>query len=209
MKLIDNLNWRYATKQFDPTKKVSHSDLELIKEAINLTATSYGLQSFKVLIVENPEIKEQLLPASWGQAQITQAPHLLVFCSFNKVTNDDIDAYLKLKSDIQGIALENLGGYGDFMKSTIGSFPPEATQSWTKKQTYIALGNAMAACAELQIDSCPMEGFDAGKYNEILGLNDKGLTAALVLPIGYRSENDQTQHGKKVRKPFSEMFEVV
>jgi len=209
MNLLDNLNWRYATKQFDPTKKVSKSDLELIKEAISLTATSYGLQSFKVLIVENQEIKEQLLPASWGQAQINQAPQLLVFCSYNEVTNGDIDAFLKLKSDVQGIELENLKGYGDFMKSTIGSFPPEATQSWTKKQTYIALGNAMAACAELKIDSCPMEGFDAEKYNEILGLNDHGLTAALVLPIGYRSEDDQTQHGKKVRKPLSEIFEVV
>jgi nitroreductase len=209
MNLLDNLNWRYATKQFDPTKKVSKSDLELIKEAISLTATSYGLQSFKVLIVENQEIKEQLLPASWGQAQINQAPQLLVFCSYNEVTNGDIDAFLKLKSDVQGIELENLKGYGDFMKSTIGSFPPEATQSWTKKQTYIALGNAMAACAELKIDSCPMEGFDAEKYNEILGLNDQGLTAALVLPIGYRSEDDQTQHGKKVRKPLSEIFEVV
>jgi len=209
MNLIDNLNWRYATKQFDPTKKVSSSDLELIKEAINLSATSYGLQSFKVMIVENPEIKEQLLPASWGQVQITQAPHLLVFCSYNTVTNDDIDAYLKLKSEVQGIDLANLNGYGDFMKSTIGSFPPEATQSWTKKQTYIAMGNAMAACAELKIDSCPMEGFDAEKYNEILGLNDKGLTAALVLPIGYRSEDDQTQHGKKVRKPLSEIFETI
>jgi len=209
MNLIDNLNWRYATKQFDPSKKVSDSDLNLIKEAINLTATSYGLQTFKVLIVENPEIKEQLLPASWGQVQITQAPQLLVFCSYTKVTNDDIDSYVKLKSEAQGIDIENLKSYGDFMKSTIGSFPPEAAQSWAKKQTYIALGNAMAACAELKIDSCPMEGFDAEKYNEILDLNKNGLTAALVLPIGYRSTEDKTQHGKKVRKPISEMFEVV
>ena len=209
MNLIDNLNWRYATKQFDPTKKVSGTDLELIQEAINLTATSYGLQTFNVLIVESADIKVQLLPASWGQVQITQAPQLLVFCSYTKVTNDDIDAYMKLKSEVQGIDLENLKGYGDFMKSTIGSFPTEAAQSWSKKQTYIALGNAMAACAELKIDSCPMEGFDAEKYNEILGLNDKGLTAALVLPIGYRSEDDQTQHGKKVRKPLSQVFETV
>tara|TARA_R110002050_G_C8962575_1_gene514671 strand:+ start:17986 stop:18615 length:630 start_codon:yes stop_codon:yes gene_type:complete len=209
MKLIENLNWRYATKQFDTTKKVSGSDLELIKEAINLTATSYGLQTYKVLIVENPAVREQLLPASWGQVQITQASHLLVFCSNTKVTPENIDTYLKLKSEVQGIDLENLAGYGEFMKSTIGGFPAEATQAWSKSQTYIALGTALAACAELKIDSCPMEGFDAVKYGEILGLDAKGLSAAVVLPIGYRSTEDNTQNAKKVRKPLTEMFEVV
>lgn len=209
MNLIESLTWRYATKQFDATKKVSESDLEFIKEAINLTATSYGLQTYKVLIVENPVLREQLLPVSWGQKQVVDASHLLVFCSDTTVTPEAIDAYVKLKSDVQGIELAHLKGYSDFMKSSIGSFPAEATQSWSKKQTYIALGNAMAACAELKIDSCPMEGFDAVKYNEILGLNERDLTAALVLPIGYRSEEDKTQHAKKVRKPLAEMFEVV
>lgn len=209
MTFIENMNWRYATKQFDSSKKVSESDLDLIKEAINLAATSYGLQSYKVLVVENKEIREQLKPASWGQAQITDASHLLVFCNQTSVTPDDIDSYLKLKSEIQGIDLNNLTGYGDFMKSTIGSFPQEATQTWTAKQTYIAMTNAMTACAELKIDSCPMEGFDAIKYNEILGLTEKGLSATLILPIGYRSTEDQTQHGKKVRKPLSEIFETV
>lgn len=209
MSIVENLKWRYATKKFDSSKKISESDLNTIKEAISLTATSYGLESYKVLVVENPEIREQLKPASWGQTQVTDASHLLVFCGFNEVTPAHIDAMLTLKSETQGVAMEHLAGYGDFMKSTIGAFPEEAIKVWTAKQTYIALGNAMAACAELHIDSCPMEGFDATQYNEILGLDAKGLHAAVVLPIGYRSQEDQTQHGKKVRKPLNEMFEVV
>ena len=209
MSIIENSKWRYATKQFDATKKVSDADLATIKDAISLSATSYGLEAYKVLIVENPELREQLLPASWGQKQITDASHLLVFCSFNEVSTEYIDGYVKLKSETQGIPLENLTGYGDFMKSTIGSFSAEATSTWNAKQTYISLANAMAACAELKIDSCPMEGYDATKYDQILGLSAKGLTAAVVLPIGYRSDEDKTQHGKKVRKSFTDLFEVV
>lgn len=209
MSLIESSKWRYATKKFDASKQISNEDLTTIKEAISLTATSYGLESYKVLVVENPEIRAKLLPASWGQTQITDASHLLVFCNYNEVTPDHIDALVKLKSDTQGIAIENLKGYGDFMKNTISNIPAEGVKVWTAKQTYIALGNAMAACAELKIDSCPMEGYDASQYNDILGLDAKGLNAAVVLPIGYRSEEDQTQHGKKVRKPLNEMFEVV
>jgi len=209
MNFIENQNWRYATKQFDTTKKVSASDLELIKESINLTATSYGLQTFKVLVVENQDVKEQLKGASWGQGQIADASHTLVFCAYNEVTPENVDSYLKLKSEIQGIELTNLAKFGDFMKSTIGSFPVEETKNWTAKQTYIALGNAMAACAELRIDSCPIEGFEPKKYDEILGLSEKGLTATLVLPIGYRSEEDGSQHGKKIRKPLAEVFETI
>lgn len=209
MSLIENLSWRYATKKFDTSKKVSDSDIETIKEAISLSATSYGLEAYKVLIVKDENLRQELLPASWGQSQVADASHLMIFCNFNKVTPEYIDQYVDLKSNVQGIPSENLRGYGDFMKKTIGSFPEETTRTWTAKQTYIAMANAMAACAELKIDSCPMEGFDAAKYNEILGLDAKGLSAALVLPIGYRSEEDQTQHGKKVRKPLTDLFEVV
>ncbi|MGB0390323.1 MAG: NAD(P)H-dependent oxidoreductase [Salibacteraceae bacterium] len=209
MSIIDNLKWRYATKKFDSSKKIPTNDLNAIKEAISLTATSYGLESYKVLVVENPEIRAKLVPASWGQTQISDASHLLVFCNFNEVTPDHIDALVQLKANTQGIPVENLTGYGDFMKKAISGMPADVVKGWTARQTYIALGNAMATCAELKIDSCPMEGFDASQYNKILGLDAKGLNASVVLPIGYRSEEDQTQHGKKVRKPLNEMFEVV
>ena len=133
MSIVEDLKWRYATKKFDSTKKISDSDLHIIKEAISLTATSYGLESYKVLVVENPELREKLLPVSWGQTQITDASHLLVFCAFNEVTPVHVDAMLKLKSETQGVAMEHLTGYGEFMKSTIGGFPADAVKNWTAK----------------------------------------------------------------------------
>lgn len=209
MNIIELMNWRYATKKFDPTKKISDSDLEIIKEATNLAATSYGLQLYKVLIVENPEIREKLKPASWNQTQITEASHLLVFANQTNVSDEHIDGYLQLKSEVQNLDVENLKGYGDFMKGQLTHMESDKVSIWTAKQTYIALGNTMNACAALEIDSCPIEGFDAKQYNEILGLDSRNLNAAVVLPIGYRSAEDQSQFAAKVRKPLSDLFEVI
>ena len=209
MQLVENLKWRYATKKFDDTKKVSATDLDNIKEAISLSASSYGLQAYKVLIIEDLELRKKLQPASWGQSQIVDASHLIVFCNYTKVQPEVIDEYLKLKADTQGLNVDDLSGYGDFMKSKIGSLPEDAVKSWTAKQTYIGLGNLLAACAELKIDACPMEGFEAEQYEQILGLEEKGLSAAVIATIGYRSSEDGTQNSKKVRKPISELFEVL
>ena len=209
MSLIENLKWRYATKKYDTTKKVSEEDMSQIKEAIRLSASSYGLQLFKVIDVENKEIREKLQPASWGQPQITDASHILVFCGYADVKDEHIDEYMNLKADTQGLDVENLKGYGDFVKGKMNEAPVEFKQVWTAKQTYIALGVAMDACAELKIDSTPMEGFDASAYNEILGLSEKGLKADVVLAVGYRSDEDATQHGAKVRKPKERLFETV
>ncbi|MCE2612619.1 NAD(P)H-dependent oxidoreductase [Flavobacteriaceae bacterium D16] len=209
MKLIENLQWRYATKKFDATKKVSQEELENIKEAIRLSASSYGLQLYKVLVIEDPDIRKSLREASWGQPQITDASHLFVFCNYASVQEADVDAYLELKADTQGLDIKNLQGYGDFMKDKLVSMSPEVQKNWTVRQTYIALGNLLAACAELQIDSCPMEGFDPVQYDEILGLKEKGLTTAVVASIGYRSEEDQTQDLPKVRKATNVLFESV
>ena len=209
MSLIDNLKWRYATKKFDAGKKISAEHLGKIKEAIQLAASSYGLQLYKVLIIEDPEIREKLKAASWGQTQVTDASHLIVFCSNTTVSNGDIDAYLKLKADTQGLDINGLQGYGDFMKNALGALSPEQQRQWTAKQTYIALGNLLAACAELRIDSCPMEGFDPAQYDEILGLNEKGFTTAVIATVGYRSDEDQTQHLTKVRKPAETLFEAL
>ena len=209
MKLIENLQWRYATKKFDATKKVSQEDLENIKEAIRLSASSYGLQLYKVLVIEDPDIRKALREASWGQPQITDASHLFVFCNYASVQEADVDAYLELKADTQGIDIKSLQGYGDFMKDKLVSLSPEVQKNWTVRQTYIALGNLLAACAELRIDSCPMEGFDPVQYDEILGLKEKGLTTAVVASIGYRSEEDQTQDLPKVRKSANVLFESV
>ena len=209
MELIENLKWRYATKKFDATKKVSSEDLEKIKEAIQLSASSYGLQLYKVLVIENEEIREKLKPASWGQSQITDASHLFVICNYADINDENIDEYVNLTADIKGIDVENLKGFGDFMKDKILPLPVDHKRAWTAKQCYIALGNALAACAELKIDSTPMEGFDPQGYDEILGLSEKGLQANSVLAIGYRSEEDETQHGKKVRKSINSLFETI
>jgi len=209
MQLIENLKWRYATKKYNPSKKVSTENIEKIKEAIQLSATSYGLQLFKVLIVEDKSIREKLRPASWGQSQITDASHLLIFCGYNDVTDNEIDAYINLKSQKQGIPISHLKDYGDFMKMKMKEKSAEEKISWTAKQTYIALSNALTACAELKIDSTPMEGYEVESYNQILNLNDKGLHASVALAIGYRSEEDDAQNATKVRKPIEAIFEKV
>ena len=206
---IENQNWRYATKKFDSTKKISTEDLEILKEAIRLSTSSYGLQPYKVLVIENEEIREQLKPASWNQSQITDASHLIVFANITNIGNDEIDSLISNMSKIRSTPLESLVGYGDFMKSKINSLSIEQKSSWTAKQTYLALANLMNAAAEMKIDVTPMEGFEASKYNEILGLNELGLNATLVSTIGYRHEEDATQHYKKVRKSTNELFITI
>lgn len=209
MDLIKNLKWRYATKKFDPNKKINTEDLAKIKEVIQLSASSYGLQLYKVLIIENAELREKLKPASWGQSQITDASQVIVFCNYTDVKDEHIDAYIDLKANSLGIAADELKGYGDFIKGKMGEITTEQKSQWTARQTYIALGNLLAACAELNIDACPMEGFEVQQYDEILGLSAKGLSAALVATIGYRSSEDDTQHAPKVRKPANLLFETI
>ena len=203
---IKNANWRYATKKFDATKKVSDADLQTLKEAIRLSASSYGLQPYQVILVENPELRAKLQPAAWGQAQIIDASHVLVFANVTNIGDAEIDAYLNNMAETRGLPLDALQGYGDFMKSKISTLPVEQRNIWTSKQTYIALGNLLNAAAELNIDVTPMEGFEPEKVNEILGLNERGLHASLIAPIGYRHADDATQSYAKVRKSEQELF---
>lgn len=209
MNIIDNLKWRYATKKFDTSKKISNENLELLKEAINLTASSYGLQPFKVLIIEDAQVREKLKAAAWGQPQLTDASHLLLFCNYLEVGPDKVDGYLKLRADINNLNIEVSKDYGDMMKSAMASLSQEQTEIWTSKQTYIALGTLLAASAELKIDSCPMEGFDKAEFDKILGLKEKGLSASVIGAIGYRADDDPYAEFKKVRKPLSEIFGKV
>ncbi|WP_264558824.1 NAD(P)H-dependent oxidoreductase [Flavobacterium sp. N2270] len=206
---IENQNWRYATKKFDVTKKISNENLEILKEAIRLSTSSYGLQPYKVLIVENPEIRAQLQPVSWGQAQITEASHLFVFANIIDVQDIHIDEYISNIANTRDLNIEDLKGYADFMKSKITPLETNKKAIWTSKQTYLALANLMNAAAELKIDVTPMEGFEPEKYNEILGLNELGLNASLVATIGYRHEEDQTQYFTKVRKSNTELFTII
>ncbi len=206
---IENQKWRYATKKYDATKKVSASDLEILKKAIQLSTSSYGLQLYKVFIIENPEIRAKLQPVSWGQSQIVEASHLFVFANIVDVQDEHIEDYVQNIANTRGLTLEDLKGYSDFMKSKIVPLPVDKKSVWTSKQTYLALANLMNAAAELKIDVTPMEGFEPEKYNEILGLNEIGLNASLVATVGYRHEEDATQHYAKVRKPIEELFITI
>ena len=206
---IENQNWRYATKKFDATKKVSAEDLETLKKAIQLSSSSYGLQLYKVFIIENPAIRAQLQPVSWGQSQIVEASHLFVFANVVDVQENHIDNYVQNIANTRGLALEDLKGYSDFMKSKLMPLPNETKNSWTARQAYIALGNLLSAAADLKIDTCPMEGFETDEYNKILNLDAQNLNAAVVVTLGYRSEEDETQHYKKVRKSTKELFTTI
>ena len=206
---LENLNWRYATKKFDATKKINETDLEFLKEAMQLSASSYGLQPYEILVIEDAELREKLKPAAWNQSQITDASQLIVIA--NKVGFGDelIDSYIENVSTVRELPLESLSNFSSFMKSKIGEFSIEQKAQWTQNQSYIVLGNLLSAAAEIKVDVCPMEGFDAKVFNEILELDKKGLNTAVIATIGYRSEEDDTQHYPKVRKEKEELFTTI
>jgi nitroreductase len=203
---IENQNWRYATKKFDATKKISNEDLKTLKEAIRLSSSSYGLQPYKVIIVENPELRAKIQPVAWGQSQIVEASHLIIFANETQIGEQSIDSYIANVSSTRNIPVESLTGYADLMKSNILPLSEDFKRVWTSKQTYLALGNLLNAAAELKIDVTPMEGFSPEEVNAILGLDKLGLNASLIATIGYRHEEDSTQHYKKVRKSEKELF---
>jgi nitroreductase len=209
MSTIDYYNWRYATKEFNSEKKIINSDLEIIKESIRLSPSSYGLQLFKVFIIESQKLKDKLRIVSFNQSQISDASHLFVFCNYTKVLEKDIDLYIQNKSLIQQMPITKNEGYGVFLKKNLLKKETEETSIWTNNQVYIALANLMTTCASLKIDSCPIEGFEASKYNEILNINERNMNAAVVCAVGYRSKLDTSQHEKKVRKSSQDLFEII
>lgn len=208
-KVLEHRTWRYATKKFDRNKKISNTDLGLLLEATRLSASSYGLQPYHVFVISDQEMKAKLRPASWNQSQITDASHIIVFANVTDFDDELVDQYLDNVSETRNIPSEGLKAYSDFMKSKLLNLPKDTKSIWAANQAYIAFSNMMQAAAELKIDTCPMEGFDAEQYNELLGLNDKNLNAAVVLAVGYRSEDDDTQHLAKVRKSKEELFTLI
>ena len=209
MQITDALKWRYATKRFDPAKKVSDDDLRSLMEAVNLTATSFGLQHFRVTVVKNQSTKDRLLPASYNQPQIAECSHLFVFAAKTDMTGEYVDQFIRLMADTRDLELDKVSGFGDYIKGSLKGKSTDFITNWNKRQAYMGLSTLLAAAAELRVDTCPMEGFDPAKYDEILGLTEKGLTATVIAPVGYRSEEDATQHHKKVRLPLEEMFTIV
>jgi nitroreductase / dihydropteridine reductase len=207
MDLTNFYNWRYATKKFDKDKSISVKEMKILKESIRLSPSSYGLQLFKVLIIENKELKIKLREVSFNQPQISDCSALFVFCNYTKVSDTDIDDFIQLKCSTQDIELSKLENYSEFLKFTLLKKSSSEVAIWTANQVYIALGNLMTSCAALKIDSCPIEGFQADKYNEFLNL--KNMNAAVVASVGYRSTDDISQESKKVRKNSDSLFEHI
>jgi len=206
---IESQKWRYATKKFDATKKITAEDFEILKEAIQLSTSSYGLQPYRIFIIENPELRKQLQPFAWGQSQIIEASQVIVFANITNFGEAEIDQYISNLAQTRGIPAESVKGYADFMKMKITALAEDDRNNWTSKQTYLALGNLLNAAAELKIDVTPMEGFEPEKVNELLGFNELRLNASLIATIGYRHEEDATQHYKKVRKSKEELFTTL
>lgn len=204
--IIDGLKWRYATKRFDAAKKVSDADIQTLQQAVNLAATSYGLQPFRVALVSDPKVKEQLQAAGYNQPQFTESSHVFVFANMLDVSDDYVDGFIKLVAETRGIPLDAVQGYADYIKGSLKGKDAALIQDWTRRQAYIALGTLLATAGELKVDTCPMEGFEPEKVNDILGLTEQGLSACVIATVGYRSEEDKTQHAAKVRLPLEDLF---
>ena len=205
MNSIENLQWRYAVKKFDENKSLSEVQINTLKEAFNLTATSYGLQPVKMVIVNNKELQQQLVAHSWNQQQIVQASHVLVLCIPKKYTIEDVENYFALVKNVRNTPDEILNPFKEMLSSSVANKTQEELSIWNKNQAYIALGNLMTVAANEQIDSCPMEGFVPEKYDEILELDKYNLTSVLVLPVGFRAEDDYMKDLKKVRRNTEEV----
>lgn len=207
--LLEALNWRYATKKFDPSKKLNAQQLESVLESIRLTPTSMGLQLFKVLVIENQKLRSQLVEAAYNQQQVKDASHLLVFCAHYRFEVGLIDGILAERAKLTHKTPEDLARYQQSVVKTVRNMTDEKFEAWTAKQCYIALGNAMTACAVMGIDACPMEGFIPAEFDKILGLTGTNLHTCLALPIGFRSTEDKNQHYPKIRKTQSDLFQVI
>ena len=204
MDTIKQLKWRYATKKFDATKTLSKAKLDIIKQAFNLTATSFGLQTIKLIVIKNKDTRAQLVEASYGQKQVHDASHLLIICIQDDIKNTDVTTYYNNIKTIRNTPENILKPYREDLIKMMQEKTIEERQKWSTNQAYIALGNLMTVCAIEGIDACPMEGFLPTKFDEILKLKEKGLKSVLLLPVGYRAEDDMFSSFKKVRKPIEE-----
>ena len=202
--VLDSLKWRYATKKFDSNSVISDEKINLLKEAFNLTATSYGLQPIKLVVLSNKELQQKLVKHSMDQKQVGQASHLLVFCIESNIDKKYIETYFKRVQQIRSTSDKILNPFKEFLINDFNTKSIEDIRSWAIKQVYLAMGNLLTVCAIEGIDACPMEGFEPLAYDELLSLKKKGLESVLVMPIGYRAKDDMFADFKKVRKEVSD-----
>jgi nitroreductase len=204
MELLKQLNWRYACKKFDSERTLTSDQIDRLKEAFNLTATSYGLQPLKLVVIENKELQSELVAHSYNQQQVGQASALLLICTIKKIDEEFIRNYFELVKSVRNNPDDVIAPFRESLIKNFSNKTTEEKKTWAKNQAYIAMGNLLAACAADEIDSCPMEGFIPKEFDRILELESKELESALLIPVGFRAEDDLFASMKKVRKPLEE-----
>lgn len=207
--LISALNWRYATKEFDKEKALSKEETEALRQSLVLSPSSFGLQPWKFLQIEDKEILAELREVSWGQAQVTDADLFFVLAVKINIDEAAIDEWMQHLADERGVEVDSLAGYKGVLLGFVENMNIEQRIEWAKRQAYIALGQLMTSAAAIKVDTCPLEGIDPDKYDEILELEDKGLTTAVACAVGFRSANDKYQDIKKVRFNTEDLIEVL
>lgn len=208
--LLQQLNWRYATKKFDSTRVISQADWDTLEEALILTPSSFGLQPWKFFVITDPATKQKLMPVSWGQKQLVECSHVVVFAIKKHLGVREIDAFLQRTCQVRNIKMDQLQGYRDMMLGNLVEGPRSININvWALNQAYIALGNFMTSAALLGIDTCPIEGFEAHQYDQLLGLAKRDLSAAVVCVAGYRAEDDKYAKLPKVRFEKNEVIERI
>ena len=206
--LIKAQGWRYATKKFDPTKKIPAELWSTLEQTLVLTPSSYGLQPWKFIVVTDAALKAKLRPVSWNQAQVEDCSHFVVFLAKESISEPDLDRFLARIAEVRGQAVESLAGYKSFMMGDLVKGPRSAViGEWAARQVYIALGNFMTSAALLGVDTCPIEGLEPAKYDEILGLTGTGYRTVVACPAGYRSVEDKYASAPKVRYPAAELID--
>ncbi|WP_372765993.1 NAD(P)H-dependent oxidoreductase [Lutibacter sp.] len=204
MNIINSLEWRYATKKFDPSKKLTIPQIETLKKAFNLTPTSFGLQPIKMIVIEDKDLQEKFVKYCYFQRQVADASHLLVLCIENDTTIEDVNAYFDMEKEIRGTSEAVISNFRNQLVDMYKNKTLKEKQLSATYQTYIALGNLMTVCAVEKIDNCPMEGFMPEKIDELLNLPSQNLKSVLLMPVGFRADDDIMSAMKKVRKPLSE-----
>lgn len=209
-KLIEALNWRYATKKFDSTKKIDDKTWSTVEDALVLTPSSYGLQPWKFVVVTDKAVMQKLTASSWGQKQVEDCSHLVVIAVKEKVDADYVNHYVNTIIEQRGVNPLELEGLKKMMMGDIVNGPrSEVSFEWAARQAYIALGNLLTVSAVLGLDTCPMEGILPAKYDEILGLTGSGFKTVVACPVGYRANDDKYAQVKKIRFPNSEIIKKI
>ncbi len=209
MDLIQQLKWRYATKGYDSSKKLTAEQVALLKEVLQLSPSSFGLQPYKFVHVKNSDMRTKLREVSWGQPQVTDASELFVLCRIDMIDAAYAEKFIEMTAKTQGGDVANYAGLKGMIMGFVEAQTPETFAPWAEKQVYLALGNLLTSCAVMGVDASPMEGFDKAKYDEILGLPAKGLHSVVICAVGMRSAEDKYAAAKKVRYPQEELFVTV